>query len=93
MAKTTRKTSFSLPNDLVSELDTVARVAGVTRSALVTELLSDRAHELFELVRSVGCSTENGIRSRHQASNDHKARQRLNNLLAALGMDNETPLQ
>lgn len=93
MAQTTRRTSFSLPNDLVSELDTVARIAGVTRSALLTELISDRLHNLFDLVQSVGASTDNGIRSRQQATDDHKARQRLNSLLAAIGMDDDAPIQ
>ena len=93
MPKTTRRTSFSLPSELVSELDTVARIAGVTRSALLTELLSDRLHTLFDLVQSVGATTENGIRSRQQANQDHKARQRLNSLLAAIGMDDDAPIQ
>lgn len=93
MAKTTRKTSFSLPNNLVRELDTVARVAGVTRSALLTELISDRLSELHELVCSVGCSPVDGAPSRQQAENDHKARQRLNSLLTVLGLENDTPLQ
>lgn len=93
MAKTTRKTSFSLPNNLVKELDTVARIAGVSRSALLSELVSDRLHELYLLVESVGCSPTSGVRSRQQAENDHKARQRLNSLLVVLGLDNDIPVQ
>lgn len=93
MASTTRKTSFSLPNNLVRELDTVARIAGVTRSALLTELVSDRLSELHGLVESVGCKPLNGAPSRQQAENDHKARQRLNSLLTVLGLENDIPLQ
>jgi metal-responsive CopG/Arc/MetJ family transcriptional regulator len=93
MAVTTCKTSFSLPNTLVRELDTVARVAGVTRSALLTELVSDRLTELYDLIESVSYEPITGARSRQQAENDHKARQRLNSLLAVLGLENDLPLQ
>jgi predicted DNA-binding protein len=93
MAKTTKKTSFSLPTNLVRELDTVARVAGVTRSALLTELVSDRVSDLHSLVISVGCSPVPGAPSRRQADEDHKARQRLNSLLTVLGLENDSPLQ
>jgi len=93
MASTTRKTSFSLPNNLVRELDTVARIAGVTRSALLTELVSDRLSELHGLIVSVGCEPTSGVPSRQQAVNDHKARQRLNSLLTVLGLENDAPLQ
>lgn len=93
MAATTKKTSFSLPHHTVGKLDTVARVAGVTRSALLTELVSDRLDSLYDLVKDMGSSASDSPASRQQASADHLARKRLNALLATLGLEDDTRIQ
>jgi hypothetical protein len=48
-----RKVTLSIPPQLVDDLDYISGRVGISRSALITSLMSEPAHDLRGLVESV----------------------------------------
>lgn len=61
MSKHTR-ISLTVPERLNSRLDAISRATGISRSALVSELLSDRVSDIFHLLQDPqGPDLESGV--------------------------------
>lgn len=94
MSAYTKKISMSLPVELVSEMDQICRVCNISRSSLVTALVSDRVSGIHELVESVRPTPfKSGDSQRRKSESDQRAFQRLNSLLNVLGMESDATIQ
>lgn len=75
-----KKVTFSVPVEIVDDLSVISKRIGVSRSALLSELLSTPLHEMRELVEGIPENPEEVDIVRFKGKSEKVVKQRMQEL-------------
>lgn len=81
--------SLTIPENLNRKLDSISRNTGISRSALVSELLSDRVSEIHSIVAQNSQSGTAGTAKRMRGASTREIQRTLSNIMDYLGLGDD----
>lgn len=81
--------SLTIPENLNRKLDSISRNTGISRSALVSELLSDRVSEIHSIVAQNSQAGTAGTIKRMRGASTREIQRTLSNIMDYLGLGDD----